>query len=122
VQQLRTRRRRNPEVWHKANRLVAALIILGLVAFVLMAFHPEWERYRELAARLEDEKAVLAAQELERDQRERELHLLQNDPEYVEIIARDTLGVMKPGEEIIRLDPPAGATPTGVRAAAPAVP
>lgn len=115
MQQLRSRRRRNPEVWHKANRLVAALIVLGLVAFVLMAFHPEWERHRELAAQLEEEQAVLREQELVLKQRERELHLLRTDPEYVEILARDTLGMMKPDEEIIRLDS-SPAKPAAVRA------
>lgn len=121
VQQLRTRRRRNPEVWHKASRLIAALILLGLVAFVLMAFHPEWDLYRNLAVRLDEEQAVLREQELLLETNERELHLLQNDPEYVEILARDTLGVMKPDEEIIRLDS-AAPKPSGIRVAPPSVP
>jgi cell division protein FtsB len=120
VQQLRTRRRRNPEVWLKANRLVATLIALGLVAFALLAFHPEWERHRDLATRLEEEQAVLRDQELVLQQRGRELHLLQNDLEYVENIARDTLGVMKEGEEIIRLDP--SPAPSAIRAAPAATP
>jgi cell division protein FtsB len=121
VQQLRSRRRRNPEVWRKANRLVATLIVLSLVAFALMAFHPEWERHRALAAQLEEEKAVLREQELLLKQRERELHLLQNDPEYVEILARDTLGMMKEGEEIMRLDASAP-KPAAVRAVPAATP
>ena len=37
VQQLRTRRRRNPEVWHKANRMVSGAILFALVLFVLAA-------------------------------------------------------------------------------------
>jgi len=116
VQQLRTRRRRNPEVWLKANRLVASLIALSLVAFTLLAFHPEWERHNELAAQLEEERAVLREQELLLEQRARELHLLENDREYVENIARDTLGMMKEGEEIIRLDTTSN-KPAAIRAA-----
>jgi cell division protein FtsB len=121
VQQLRTRRRRNPEVWLKANRLVATLIALGLVAIAVLAFHPEWERHQDLAARLEEEQAVLREQELLLQQRDRELHLLQHDPEYVENLARDTLGLMKEGEEIIRLDP-ATLKPSTVRALPAATP
>lgn len=119
VQQLRTRRRRNPEVWLKANRLVVGLILLALVAFVVMAFHPELVRYNELALRLDREKGKLQAQELENARLKREQQLLQNDPEYVETIARDALGVMKPGEEIIRLDAHDSPKPAAVQASAP---
>jgi cell division protein FtsB len=122
VQQLRTRRRRNPEVWHKANRMVSGAILLALVLFVLAAFYPEWARYNSLATELDEKRAILQTQELDRDQREREVHLLQNDPEYVEIIARDKIGVMKPDEQIFRLDAPATTESTAVRAAVPVVP
>lgn len=105
MQQLRTRRR-NPEVWLKANRFVVGLILLALVAFVAIAFHPELARHQDLVLRLEREREKLQAQELENARLKREQHLLQNDPEYVETIARDALGVMKPDEEIIRLDSP----------------
>jgi len=121
VQQLRTRRRRNPEVWHKANRMVSGAILLGLVLFVLAAFYPEWARYNSLSSELDEKRAILQSQELDRDQREREVHLLQNDPEYVEIIARDKIGVMKPDEQIFRLDAPAATESSTVRAV-PAAP
>lgn len=39
------------------------------------------------------------------------MHLLKHDSEYVEIIARDRIGVMKEGETIYRLDTPAAPTP-----------
>jgi cell division protein FtsB len=109
VQQLRSKRRRNPELWHKANRLVATLIVAGSVAGAVVLFYPEWIRHAALAEQLEEERAKLRAEELLREQRTREVDLLQNDPEYVEIIARDKIGVMKEGETIFRLDaaPPA---------------
>ena len=34
---------------------------------------------------------------------EQEVKLLQNDPQYLEIIAREKLDLMKPGETIFRL-------------------
>jgi cell division protein FtsB len=46
--------------------------------------------------------------------------LLQTDPEYVEIIARDKIGVMKPDEQVFRLDAPV-ASESSVRAV-PAAP
>ena len=120
MQELRTRRRRNPEVWHKANRMISGFILLGVLLVILASFYPEWVRYNSLASELDEKRAILQAQELDRDQREREVHLLQTDPEYVEIIARDKIGVMKPDEQVFRLDAPV-ASESSVRAV-PAAP
>jgi len=107
VQPIRSKRRRNPEVWHKANRMMIALIVTGCVAVGVAAFYPEITRLRSLSEQLSGEQSVLADEQLKKARREREVHLLKNDSEYVEIIARDRIGVMKEGETIFRLDTPA---------------
>ena len=94
---------------------MSGFILLGIILFVLASFYPEWMRYNSLASELGEKRAILQAQELDRDQREREVHLLQTDPEYVEIIARDKIGVMKADEHVFRLDAPA-ASESSVRA------
>ena len=106
MQQLRSKRRRNPEVWSAGIRLVSIFIVLGALAFLLVAFYPEWTRKKDLATQLANEKSTLSAEELVRKQRSREVDLLKNDTEYVEAIARDKIGVMKEGETIYRLDAP----------------
>lgn len=117
MQEIRSKRRRNPEAWHKANRFIIALIVMCGIAVGLFAFMPEMERRRALTNQLEQEQTKLANEQLLRHQRTREVQLLQNDPEYVEIIARDKIGVMKEGETIFRLDSPAAkATPTAISA------
>ena len=57
---------------------------------------------------------------------EREIGWLQNDPEYLAVIARDKLDLMKDGETILRVEPPktsappeAPAAPTAPHHAAP---
>ncbi|MBV9644407.1 MAG: septum formation initiator family protein, partial [Verrucomicrobia bacterium] len=35
----------------------------------------------------------------------KKLTLLQNDPSYTELLARDKLDLMKPGETIFRMEP-----------------
>ncbi len=100
--------------------MISGFILLGVLLVILAAFYPEWVRYNSLATELDEKRAILQAQELDRDQREREVHLLQNDPEYVEIIARDKIGVMKPDEQVFRLDAPV-ASESSVRAV-PAAP
>jgi cell division protein FtsB len=110
VQPIRSKRRRNPEVWHKANRMMIALIVAGCAAVTVAAFYPEIVRYHSLTRQLAEEKSVLANEELKKARRSREVDLLKNDGEYVEIIARDRIGVMKEGETIYRLDTPAAPT------------
>ena len=104
MQPLRSKRRKNPEVWHKANRMMIALIIAGFAAVAVAAFYPEILRHRSLSSQLAEEKNTLADEQLTKARREREVHLLKTDSEYVEIIARDRIGVMKEGETIYRLD------------------
>ncbi len=115
MQKLHSKRRRNTEVWSTGIRLVSLLIVMGALAFLLLAFYPEWTRKKELANQLAAEKLTLSAEELLRKQRSREVDLLKNDPEYVEAIARDKIGVMKEGETIYRLDTP-GPTPPAITA------
>lgn len=87
------------------------LIILGIVGVAITVFYPEILRHRSMSAQLAEEKAVLADEELLKARREREVHLLKTDSEYVEIIARDRIGVMKDGETIYRLDAPPAPSP-----------
>ncbi len=86
------------------NRLLVGLIVLALLLFAGLTFYPEWVKRNELTRQLNEEQAKLDAEILLQKKREREVTLLQTDPGYVEIIARDKLGVMKEGETIIRLD------------------
>ncbi len=94
---------------------MSIFIVAGALAFLLVAFYPEWTRKKDLSAQLAHEKSTLSAEELLRKQRSREVDLLKNDTEYVEAIARDKIGVMKEGETIYRLDAP-GSTPAAITA------
>lgn len=106
-----TRRRRNTVFWDGLNRLLLVVITLALGVTIALWFYPELSKRNEMAKRLEQEKAQLASEELLRRQREREVNLLETNPEYLEIIARDKLDLMKDGETIYRLEPGKPATP-----------
>lgn len=92
---------------------MASLIGAALLTVLGMAFFPEIVRYRELDSQLSKHKEALKREEALREGQRREVHLLVNEPEYVEAIARDKIGVMKDGETIVRLDGPVPA-PAGV--------
>lgn len=80
---------------------------------------PEWKR-------LEGMRAALAEKQVDRDnelalqrKQQREVQLLQTNPEYLELVARDKLDLMKEGETIFRLQ---GATAEPVAPLEPPAP
>ena len=93
-------------IWHSLNWLLGVLIVLTVVAVVAIRFNPENAKRRVQLAILDQLKLDVeqARQDLARNTREEEM--LKHDPEYVGLIARDRLDLMKEGETIYRLDPP----------------
>jgi|LauGreSBDMM110SN_4_FD.fasta_scaffold50939_2 cell division protein FtsB len=90
------------------NRLLLMLILFGVLALVLMAFYPEWKKLSQMRRALQNDHNELTKLQKETTHRERELYLLQHDKEYLELIARDRLDLMKPNETIFRFSPPRG--------------
>lgn len=88
------------------NRLLRVLIGLALLGVVLLSFLPELEVQRRQNARREELAAELRREQEELAKRTRQGDLLQNDPAYLESVARDRLDLMKEGETIILLDHP----------------
>ena len=109
-----------PSIWTRINRLLWVLLILTVVALIIGAFLPELEKQRverdERArlTRLIDEQRAL----LERNKRK--VGWLMNDPEYLGIIARDRLNLMKEGETILRIEAPKEPAPPAASPAASA--
>ncbi len=99
-----TKQRRTAAAWHKGNRVLMTLIALMALGLLGASFYPQWQHHNQLAAQLDEDRAKLRAEQLLQKQREREMHLLQTDADYIETIARDKLGVMKDGETIFRLE------------------
>lgn len=90
------------------NRLLLILIFFGILLLVLMAFYPEWKKLSQMRKTLENDRNTLTKLQKETTHRTRELYLIQHDKEYLELIARDRLDLMKPNETIFRLSPPRG--------------
>jgi cell division protein DivIC len=101
------REQSHQNVWHFLNRMVSTLIVLAIITLAICAFLPELKRQREQATRLEELRSEIEKQRTILNHRTREADLLKNDPHYVEMIARDRLDLMKPGETIVRLEQPA---------------
>jgi cell division protein FtsB len=91
-------------VWQRLNRFLFLLIVLVFIAAVVVLFRGPLLEQRQQAARVEELKAGIAAQKALLNKQTREADLLQNDPEYIETIARDKLDMMKEGETVFRMD------------------
>lgn len=88
------------------NRFAFAILIaMGCVAIAILAL----PQVRELQ-RLEVELSQVEAREQEslelKDRKRRELSALRNDPEYLELVARDRLDLYVPGEQVVRIKRP----------------
>ncbi len=95
-----------PMIWHRLNRWLTIGLVLGVIAVVICKFLPELQKQK--VARAEEEQLMLLIKQ-RRDslnRKTREISWLKNDPNYVEIIARDRLDLMKDGETIYRIETP----------------
>jgi len=79
------------------------LILMGCMAFIATALQP----YRKLNGMRADLSEVVL-QEVDvigrKDAKERELRAIEEDPKYLELIARDRLNFYEPGERVFRID------------------
>ena len=80
--------------------MIVCSLSLGFVV-VAMAF-PEQRELESLEEKLAEAQANHQAVVDERDARQIELKALREDPEYLELHARDRLGYYLPGEKVLR--------------------
>jgi cell division protein FtsB len=101
-------RRSGAEMLPTATRVVSALIVFCLLLTAGFTFYPEWIRLSDMKRDLAKEKIHLVELQKLAGEKTQEVHLLQTDREYLEMIARDKLNMMKPGETIFRLSSTSG--------------
>ena len=92
--------------WQRLNRLLWVLLILRVVVVIISAFLPELQKQRTERAELDRLHRLVEEQKALHSKYTREVSWLQNDPEYLGIIARARLNMMKEGESILIVDPP----------------
>ena len=97
------RRHRQSEFLRNAVRVMWSLIAAVVLLLAGFTFYPEWTRLSDMKKDLASEKVKLEELKKTTEGRELEVQLLQNDPHYLEMIARERLDMMKEGETIFRL-------------------
>jgi len=96
-------RRSGGELLPLATRVMWALITAAALVTLGFTFYPEWSRLASMKSDLAAQQERLADLKKKNAEHEQEVKLLQTDPQYLEIIARDKLDMMKDGETIFRL-------------------
>lgn len=83
-----------------------AFWLFMLTLFVFFAFMPSYTRMQDLKQKNKDYARLIEYLEVkERDLKE-EKRLLEEDPVYLEKVAREKMGLIKEGEVVYKITPP----------------
>jgi cell division protein FtsB len=86
------------------TRILYLLVLVAAFILLICWFLPlVKERQRQQHA-LQDLKQQVEQEKANYNKQSKKLTLLQNDPAYTELLARDKLDLMKPGETIFRME------------------
>lgn len=88
--------------WHRINRMMIFGISLGVLGIIGAKFWPEIEKLNRLHVQTRALAIREAQLQLTRDRLRTEFERLRDDPEYFELVARDRLDLLKPGESVFR--------------------
>jgi cell division protein FtsB len=89
-------------VWVLIYRISSALVIAVALIWVGSLFYPQFKQVGDLSAKQQEIEAEIHHDaEILRHLRLKQERLL-NDPRYVEKIAREELGLAKPGETVFK--------------------
>ena len=87
------------------NRILYLLILLAAVILLICWFLPLVKEQQRQQKALQALKQQVQIERTKYNKESKKLNLLRNDPAYTELLARDKLDLMKPGETIFRMEP-----------------
>ena len=90
--------------WDFAIKALSLLIFAGVVACFAIPFRTRLAEYRALDQDARDREAEKGRMERELERRTMELALLERDPGFIEVKARDHLDMRREGEVIFRFE------------------
>jgi cell division protein FtsB len=98
------KRQSGGNIWASLVHVTQAITVIVLLSGLMLFFFPVIHRTQELQEqKAELERKIADAQSYQEDLQVQTEHM-KNDPAYVEHIARDKLGMGRPGETILRFD------------------
>ena len=85
--------------------LALALLAIGLLGYIFMAGEHGCLRLRHLAHQVSRIKSEIEGLKLANEALDQEIESLKTDPLYIERIAREELGMIRPGEMVYEVVP-----------------
>jgi cell division protein DivIC len=86
------------------NRILYLLVFSAVMILLVCWFLPLVREQQKQQSALQALKEQVAQERALLNKQSKKLNLLQNDPSYIEMLARDKLDLMKPGETIFRME------------------
>jgi len=90
------------------NRILYILLIAAILILMICWFLPLLKERQKQQLALQSLEQQLAQEKLVYKREEKKLTWIQNDPGYLELLARDKLDMKKPEEKIFRVEPSPG--------------
>lgn len=109
-------------IWQRVNRWLWAILVLTVVVIIIGAFLPELQKQKTERDQRDRLHRLIEEQKTLHSRYTRQIDWLQNDPEYLGIIAQNRLDLMKEGESILIFEPPKEAPALEPEVPVPAVP
>lgn len=82
-----------------------ALWLFGITVAILIFFLPSYAKMQDLRAKNEEYAKRIEVLQKRNAALEKEKHLLETDPAYLEKVARNKMGLIKEGEKVYRIVP-----------------
>ena len=82
-----------------------ALSLFVLTVIILALFLPSYSTMQDLKQKNKEYAERITALEQKNRKFELERHMLQTDPDYVEKVGRETMGLIRPGETVYKIVP-----------------
>ena len=82
-----------------------AIWLFGFAVVMLMAFLPSYTKMQDLKIKNYEYVDRIEILTKRNAQLEQEMRLLTTDPEYLEKVARQKMGLIRPGEKVYRMVP-----------------
>lgn len=82
-----------------------ALILFAVATIILLAFLPSYTTYQDKKQKVNEIEDQIISLEAKKSKLLEEKELLENDPVYLEKVAREKMGLIKEGEEVVEIVP-----------------
>ena len=82
-----------------------AIWLFGFAVVMLLVFLPSYTKMQDIKIKNYEYKNRIDVLTKRNAQLEQEMRMLTNDPEYLEKVARQKMGLIRPGEKVYRMVP-----------------